>query len=225
MSCDREAERVVDAALRHVLVAGEPGQDRAARPRLRTSSPPGAACSSGGRRSRPSRPPAAARRRIEGEELVEPAAVAVDDQRVPVAVRVAAALDRDVRRDRVRAPIRLAGVLERDAGLRLRAADDRDRDPDRPAFPEAGAEVGVHRVVRRRSPRRRGPSSGATGSLSTRWFQGLVGREDRARGRLRQARRPMRRRPRARPRPGRGARVVFTEAETPRWGESCPPAG
>ena len=132
---------------RDVLVAGEAGQDRQAggvgrRPAGRAE----LVRAEVEDRARAG-PPAAARGRVEGEELVELAAVAVDDQRVPVAVRAAAALDRDVRRDRVRALVRLVRVLERDARLRLRAADDRDRDPDRPALPEPGAEVGVHVVV------------------------------------------------------------------------------
>ena len=56
--------------------------------------------------------PAAALERV---QLVQAAAVAVDDQRVPVG----AALDADVRGDRVRAAIALVGVVERHPGLRL----------------------------------------------------------------------------------------------------------
>ena len=61
---DGEAERVVDPALRHVLVAREARAGSAARRRRRTSSRRDGACSSAGRRSRRSRP--ASRRRRSG---------------------------------------------------------------------------------------------------------------------------------------------------------------
>ena len=209
--------------LRDVLVAGEAGQDRqAGRVGGRPAGRAKLVRAEIEDRARAGLPATAAGR-VEGEQLVELAAVAVDDQRVPVAVRAAAALDRDVRRDRVRALVRLVRVLERDAGLRLRAADDRDRDPDRPAFPEPGAEVGVHVVVDADRRRRSGRSwerpaacrrAGSTGS-----WPGRPGTREPA-----AACRRKRRRRRARARRGRAERVVLTEAETPRPEESCPPA-
>ena len=57
---------------------------------------------------------------------------------------VRAPLDRRVRRDRIGAGIALVGVLERDRHLRLGAGHGDERDADRAAVPEAGAEVGVH---------------------------------------------------------------------------------
>ena len=92
-------------------------------------------------RSRPGAP--AAPLWIERVELVEAARRAVDDQRVPVARGGAAALDLHVAGNGVRATIGFVGVLERDAAPGLTAPDDGDRDPDRSAIPEAGAEVCV----------------------------------------------------------------------------------
>src|SRR5215211_6884715 len=84
---------------------------------------------------------------MEGEELIQAARAAIQDQGVAVAVRRAPALDRDVPRDWVRPAVALVGVVERDAHLALAALDDGDRDPDRSARPEARAEVGMDRLV------------------------------------------------------------------------------
>jgi hypothetical protein len=45
-------------------------------------------------------------------QLIEAARVAVDEDRVPIAVGVPAALDVDATRDRIRALVALIGVLE-----------------------------------------------------------------------------------------------------------------
>ena len=182
-AADGETERVVDPAARDLLVAREPGEDRQAggvggRPAggpepVRAQVPDRAGAGA----------PAAVRARREREELVELAAVAVDDQRVPVAVGVAAALDRDVRRNRVRTGVGLVGILERDARPRLRGADDGDRDPDRPALVEPGAEVGVEVVV---EPDRRDDPFGVSrdGQAIDALVPRVRGREDGTRGRL-----------------------------------------
>ena len=155
---DGEAQRVADHAGRRVAVpAREPGQDRqpgrvGRRPagraeRVRAEVPD---------RTRSGRPAAADA--LQGVELVQLAAVAVDDQRVAVAVAgVRLPLDGNLRRDRVRALVALVGVLERDARLRRRlAVDDDVGDADLRAVPEAGAEVGVDRAVADRGDQRRG---------------------------------------------------------------------
>src|SRR5205823_4992283 len=81
--------------------------------------------------------------RVEREELVELARRLVDDQRVPVAVGAAPALDRHGLRDRVRPLVALVGVVEVDAVARRALADDDERDADRPAVPETRTEVGM----------------------------------------------------------------------------------
>jgi hypothetical protein len=107
---------------------------------------------------------------------------------VPVAVGLPSALDRNVGRDRVRALVRLARVLERDARALLRLPDDGDRDPDRAALPEPGAEVGVHVVVR---PDRGDHRGGVRrdGQPVDPLVPGVGGGEDGAAGRGRQRRR------------------------------------
>ena len=62
---------------------------------------------------------------------------------MPVAGRARAALDRRVRRDRVRAGVALVGVVERHGHPGLRAGRGRVGDADRAAVPQAGAEVGL----------------------------------------------------------------------------------
>ena len=83
---DGEAERVVDPARRHLVVAREPGQDR--EPGGVGRRPAGGAHAVRAQvpdRARPGRPAAAdPAQRV---ELVEPAGVAVDDEGVAVAVR------------------------------------------------------------------------------------------------------------------------------------------
>jgi hypothetical protein len=74
---------------------------------------------------------------MEVEELVEGARVALDEDRVPVAVGVRTAFDLHVPRDRIRAGVALLVVVEGDGEGRLRRVDDGDRNPDRPAVPEA----------------------------------------------------------------------------------------
>src|SRR5262249_62192086 len=89
----------------------------------------------------PGRPAGA--RALGAAELVEAAARPVHDQDVVIR----AALDLRVRRNRIRPLVALVRVLETDVGLRRRTGDDVVRDADRAPLPEAGAEVGVHRVV------------------------------------------------------------------------------
>ena len=86
-------------------------------------------------------------------ELVEPARAPVGEDRVPVA----SALDVHAGRDRVGAAVALVGVVEHDPGARRTATDDVERDPNRRALPQAGAEVGVDGEVAadRRHDRRR----------------------------------------------------------------------
>jgi hypothetical protein len=81
-------------------------------------------------------------------ELVEAAAVAVDDEDVAVAAGVRAALDRDVGGQRVARAVGLVGVVERHRHALLRAAHDLVRDADRAAVVEARAEVGLCGGVR-----------------------------------------------------------------------------
>ncbi len=81
--------------------------------------------------------------RVEREELVELAGVAVDDQCMAIAVRAIPAFDRHAAGNGVRAAVGLARVLERDPRLGCAPADDGDRDPDRSALPQARAEVRV----------------------------------------------------------------------------------
>ena len=130
-----------------LVVAGEQRQDRQAGRVGARSSRPGAAASSAGSTSRPS--PRSSRRAgpASVEQLVEPAGAAVDQQRVPVAVRVAAALDVDAARDRVAHAVGLVRVLEAHARARRALADDVVGDPDRAALVGARAEVGVQAVV------------------------------------------------------------------------------
>src|SRR5439155_18130130 len=85
----------------------------------------------------------AARRLLERIELVEPAGAPVEEQRVPVA----AAFDVHAARNRVRAPVALVRVVERNARPRRLPRHYVERDPDPAALVEAGAEVRVHRRV------------------------------------------------------------------------------
>ena len=152
--CDGEAQGVLDLALRHLVVAGEARAGSAGRRRRRSSSPAGAAGSS----CRSKIAPLPARhfepRFSRREQLVEPARAALDEQQVTVA----AALDLRSRRDRIRALVGLARVLERDPRLLRVLGHDLERDAD-----PAAAEVRVHGVVEtdradhrvRAGPRRR----------------------------------------------------------------------
>ena len=132
----RKTERVPDGALRDLLVAHEPRQDRQAggvgrRPRRRANAvrtqAPGRAgpCVPGSGRAR------------EPAELVETAGVAVDEQRV----MVASVFDMDALPDRIADAIALVRILERDLRPRRLARDDVERDPDRAPVPGAGAEI------------------------------------------------------------------------------------
>ena len=85
----------------------------------------------------------AGRRLVRGEELVEAAVAAVDDQHV----RVGAALDLRVLGDRVADVVGLIRVAEPHALSLLRPADDVDRD----AVALERAEVGVHAIAVGRS--------------------------------------------------------------------------
>ena len=100
---DGEAQGVVDPAARDLVVAGEARQDRRARRRRPTSSRRGAARFERRFQIAPGSGRPAAADPAKRVELVELAGVAVDDQRVPVAVGAGAALDLDAGRDRVRA--------------------------------------------------------------------------------------------------------------------------
>src|SRR5207302_4136816 len=81
------------------------------------------------------------RGRVRVPEFVEPAGTGVDDEHVPVAAGVRAALDEGVARDRVRAAVGVLGVVEGDRYLGLAAGDVGDRDADRAAVPDPGTEV------------------------------------------------------------------------------------
>ena len=180
----------------------------AGRPRRPTSSRQAAARSSAGSRSRRSRPPSPTPCAPQRVELVELAGVAVDDQRMPVAVvrMRGRALDRHVRRDRVRALVALVGVVERHARLRrLLAVHDDVGDADARAVVEAVAEVGVHaarrapidadqrrrvrrdrQLVDRLVPHARRREHGAAGERAA---VGVAPRAERRRGRARSRRR------------------------------------
>ena len=126
-----------------LVPAREAGEDRQPGGVGRRSSRPAGGGSSGGSTSAPE-PAVQPRARVaQVVQLVEPARAPVDEDRVPVACRVRAALDLDVLRDRVADAVGLVGVRERDARARRRARDDVERDPDRPAVPRARAEVRV----------------------------------------------------------------------------------
>ena len=117
----REPQRVVDAAARDLVIACEARARSAGRPRPPTSSPAGR---SAFERQVPHRARAgvpARRRPGRREQLVELAGVAVDEQRVPVAVGCRPALDRHVRGNRVRSLVALVGIVEatRGSGRRL----------------------------------------------------------------------------------------------------------
>jgi hypothetical protein len=105
---DRERERMVDAACGHLVVAGEPGQDRKSRGiRRRPAGRPEGV--------RPQVPDRARARRpgwMEVEELVERARVAVDDEGRAVAVGSWAALDGHVGGDRIRPRVGVEEVHE-----------------------------------------------------------------------------------------------------------------
>ena len=93
--------------------------------------------------------PVAERRRV---ELVELALVLVDDDRVPVAVGVAAALDLGVPAERVLHVVALGGVVEGHLRLLVLLADHGDRDAVVGAVavrrPEVGVQVDIGRHVR-----------------------------------------------------------------------------
>src|SRR6185312_1824810 len=77
--------------------------------------------------------PAAAALRIRGEHFVRPPIFPVDDERVAVAGARESTLDRCVRRKRIGSRVALAGVVEADGYLGLRAVDDDERDSVRRA--------------------------------------------------------------------------------------------
>jgi hypothetical protein len=122
---------------------------------------------------------------MEVEKLVERARVPVDDERVSIAVRIGATLDRDVVRDRIRPRVALVAVEEVDERRRLRLVHDRVGDPDRAAVPEAGAEVGVQSQVGSDRANERGRSL-AHGQAVDGLVPDAASREDRALGRFRE---------------------------------------
>ena len=134
----REAQRVVDDSALRLVPAGQSREDRQA---CRIGRRPGRGADAV-RAQAPSRAcpgvPAASGVR-EPAELVEPARVPVEEQRV----MVASVLDVNPLRDRVTHAVALVRVLEQDPCPRRVASDHVERDPDRAAVPGSGAEVGV----------------------------------------------------------------------------------
>ena len=121
-----EADRMVDVARPHLVVAQEAREDRQAggvgrRPAIgpqpvRAQVP---------HRARPCRPPPALQPRV--PRLVQPTGARIDHDRVAIAVGVPAALDARGPAQRVAHPVALVGVLERHAHARP-AVHDRHRD-------------------------------------------------------------------------------------------------
>ena len=139
-------QRVPDPAAADLGVAREQRQDRQSRGV--------GARPAGGPQPRPAQVPGRAGAGVpavtlaaEREQLVEPAARAVQQQRMAVAVGVRPALDVHAAGDRVAHAVGLAGVVEAHARARRAPPDDVVGDPDRPALPEAGAEVGLDRAA------------------------------------------------------------------------------
>src|SRR5579871_4740485 len=89
--------------------------------------------------------PRAIRLRISGPGFVQNAVVLIDDQHMPVAAALRAALNGRVGGDRVRTGVAFVGVLERDGDLCLLARHGDERNADRAAIPQAGAEIGMSR--------------------------------------------------------------------------------
>ena len=118
-AADGDPQGVLDAAAAGLVVAGEEREDREAGGVGGRPARPGAASSSAGSRPRPSRRASSPFCLAQREQLVEPAARAVDEQRV--AVR--AALDLRVGRDRVADAVGLVGVVEGHLGALGRPAD------------------------------------------------------------------------------------------------------
>ena len=169
-----EPQRVVDVAAAHLLVAREARQDRqpggVGRSPARRAQAVGAQAPD---RARAGAPAPAAAHRIGGVQLVQPAAVAVDDDHVAVAVRRAAALDGRLARDRVAPAVGLVRVVERDGHPLLAPAHGRERDADRPRrrtgrTPKSACTGAASPMLRTSRA-----ESLATGSPSTRWFHGL----------------------------------------------------
>ena len=178
---DGEPEGVADGPLvHHLVVTHQAGEDRQAggvgrgpprrpqgvrievedRPRARRPAPP-------------------ARVGPRGEEFIEPAVVAVDDQDMPIPFPVRPPLDRRVGGDGVRAGVALVGVAELHGHPGLIAAHD-----------DIGNPVGQRRGRPARSPgaaasrARPAPGSPPTGGRPARprdvLVPGVIGREDRA---------------------------------------------
>ena len=144
----REAQRVVDRAAAHLLVAGQAGQDR--QPggvRRRPAARAQAVRAQAPDRARAGAPAPAAGLRVGGVQLVQPAAVPVHDDHVPVAVGVAPALDRRAPRDRVAAAVGLVRVVERHAHARAGGATRSCTGCRSAALVQPGAEVGMHGAV------------------------------------------------------------------------------
>ena len=179
-AADREAQGVVDHALLHdLVVADEAGVDR--QPGGVGGGPavgPQGVRAEVEHRARAGLPRRAAALRVGGEQLVELARGVVDHEHVAVAVARRAALDRRVRRDRVRARVALVVVLEAHRHLRLAGADVHERDADRAAVPER-AEVGVQ-LGRRPDARHPGGRAGVHGAGGDVGVPRVVGREGRA---------------------------------------------
>ena len=170
-----EPQRVVDRAAGHLVVAGQPGEDRQSRGVGGCPARPGAA----GRSARskiapePARPAPPPLRRVGGVELVVGAGVAVDDDHVAVAGGARAALDRDARRQRIAVAVGLRGVVEADRDAAGALDDDRDTGSRSGRRVEPAPKSGWTGAVEPDRARSAPPSLRATGSRSTRWFHGL----------------------------------------------------
>src|SRR6185312_6476411 len=142
-----KAQRVWDFAGDDFLVTNQPREDRQSR-RV-GGGPPGRAQRIAVQIEYRARPgvPAAVGIRIGGEELVQLAAIAIDDQHVPIAAGRGAPFDRRVGRHRVRPGVALVGVIEADRDAGLAARNDDERYAVRRAVID-GAEIRMHRLRR-----------------------------------------------------------------------------
>jgi hypothetical protein len=95
---DGQPQAVVDRAVAELVVAGQSGQDREAR-RVGRGPARGAKAvrAQAPGRTRAGAPALASAHRVGGKELPQPAAVAVDDEHVAIAVGARAALERRLR--------------------------------------------------------------------------------------------------------------------------------
>ena len=136
-----EAQRMVDRAGGDLIIAHQASQDRqASRIRRRPGVGPERVGAQVEDRAGAGLP-TPIRLRPGVVELIQLAGALVEDQYVAVAIAVRPALDRRVRRDGVGAGIALVVVVERHR--HGRADRGRVRDADRPAVPQARAEIRV----------------------------------------------------------------------------------